>query len=152
MFTQWALRPDSAGPGEHRGGFGAIYEIEALVDNTDAFLLGERGKFPPFGVAGGGAAALNRFVWTSDTGPCSAPMVSKVTDVKLRRGQRVRLETPGGGGWGDPMQRDPARVCQDVRQGLVSVAAARRDYGVAVTDDGRLDAEATASLRRETAA
>jgi N-methylhydantoinase B len=79
-------------------------------------------------------------------------MVSKVTDVKLRRGQRVRLETPGGGGWGDPMQRDPARVCQDVWQGLVSVAAARRDYGVAVTDDGRLDAEATASLRRETAA
>lgn len=152
MFTQWALRPDSAGPGAHRGGFGAIYEIEALVDDTDAFLLGERGKYPPFGVVGGGAAALNRFVWTSDTGTNSPPMASKVTDVKLRRGQRVRLETPGGGGWGDSRQRDPARVCEDVRQGLVSADAARRDYGVAITQDGHLDAAATARLRKEAAA
>ena len=55
MFTQWALRPDSGGPGRHRGGLGAIYEIEALADGgADVFLLGERGKYPPFGVNGGG--------------------------------------------------------------------------------------------------
>ena len=48
MFTQWALRPDSGGAGTHRGGLGAIYEIEALADgDTEVFLLGERGKFPP---------------------------------------------------------------------------------------------------------
>ena len=64
MFTQWALRPDSGGPGRHRGGLGAIYEIEALAEaGADVFLLGERGKYPPFGVNGGGQAALNRFVY-----------------------------------------------------------------------------------------
>ena len=67
MFTQWALRPDSGGPGQHRGGLGAIYEIEALAEGgADVFLLGERGKYPPFGVNGGGPAALNRFVYETD--------------------------------------------------------------------------------------
>src|SRR5438105_4709637 len=62
MFTQWALRPDSGGPGKHRGGLGAIYEIEALADGaTEVFLLGERGKYPPPGANGGGPAALNLF-------------------------------------------------------------------------------------------
>ncbi|HEY5210995.1 MAG TPA: hydantoinase B/oxoprolinase family protein, partial [Stellaceae bacterium] len=53
MFTQWALRPDSGGPGRHRGGLGAIYEIELLEEQADVFLFGERGRFPPRGVAGG---------------------------------------------------------------------------------------------------
>ncbi|MEI4884008.1 hydantoinase B/oxoprolinase family protein, partial [Klebsiella pneumoniae] len=73
-FTQWALRPDSGGPGLHRGGLGAIYEIAPLTEgDTDVFLLGERGKFPPFGVNGGKAAALNRFLYRDETSgtPCS---------------------------------------------------------------------------------
>jgi N-methylhydantoinase B len=132
MFTQWALRPDSGGAGEHRGGLGAIYEIEALADgDTEVFLLGERGKFPPFGVNGGGPAALNRFFHESDAGERQPPLISKVTDVLIARGQRVRLETPGGGGFGDPRRRDPARVARDVAMGYVSPAAARRDYGAA---------------------
>ncbi|CAH2598708.1 N-methylhydantoinase B [Rhodovastum atsumiense] len=125
MFTQWALRPDSAGAGTHRGGLGAIYEIEALTD-ASVSLLGERGKAAPFGVAGGGAAALNRFIWQADDGERSPPMVSKVTDVSIRAGQRVRLETPGGGGWGDPARRDPQAVARDVALGYVSAAAAAR--------------------------
>jgi N-methylhydantoinase B len=148
MFTQWALRPDSAGPGKHRGGLGAIYEIEALADGgADVFLIGERGKFPPFGVNGGGPAALNRFVYDTDHGAATPPMVSKITDVNLRRGQKVRLETPGGGGFGDPAARDPARVVRDVRLGYVTREAARRDYKVVLRDDGELDVEATARAR-----
>lgn len=148
MFTQWALRPDSGGPGRNRGGLGAIYEIEALADGaTDVALLGERGKFPPFGVNGGKSAALNRFVYQTDSGEHTPPMVSKVTDIKIARGQHVRLETPGGGGFGDPLSRDPSRVARDVRLGYVSPAAARQDYGVAVDDDGAVDAAATAALR-----
>ena len=148
MFTQWALRPDSAGPGRHRGGLGAIYEIEALNEgDTDVFLLGERGKFPPFGVNGGKAAALNRFIYQTDAGERTPPLVSKVTDVRIRRGQRVRLETPGGGGFGDPLTRDPARVARDVRLGYISREAARRDYGVALQEDGGIDEPATAALR-----
>lgn len=148
MFTQWALRPDSAGPGCHRGGLGAVYEIEALNESdTDVFLLGERGKFPPFGVNGGKSAALNRFIYQSDAGDCTPPLVSKVTDVRIKRGQRVRLETPGGGGFGDPMTRDPARVARDFQFGYVSGEAARQDYGVALRDDGSVDVSATAALR-----
>jgi N-methylhydantoinase B len=150
MFTQWALRPDSAGPGFHRGGLGAIYEVEALADGgAEVFLLGERGKFPPFGVNGGKAAALNRFFYPTDGGERSPPLTSKITDVHIRRGQRVRLETPGGGGFGDPRTRDPARVARDVALGYVSRQAASRDYGVAFCEDGSVDASATAQLRRE---
>ncbi len=147
MFTQWALRPDSAGAGRHRGGLGAIYEIEVLAEEgAEAFLIGERGKYPPFGVNGGGPAALNRFVYDTDAGETTPLMVSKITDIKLRRGQKVRLETPGGGGFGDPAEREPARVLRDVRLGYVSREAAQRDYKLAVREDGALD-DVTARMR-----
>ena len=150
MFTQWALRPDSGGAGNHRGGLGAIYEVEALADDgADVFLIGERGKYPPFGVNGGESAALNRFVYETDDGEVAPPFVSKVTDVKIRRGQKVRLETPGGGGFGDPATRDVARVARDVRLGYVSREAALREYKVALRADGSLDAEATARARAD---
>jgi N-methylhydantoinase B len=123
MFTQWALRPDSAGLGEHRGGFGAIYELEILSEGgADVSLLGERGRYAPFGVHGGGAGACNDFVWDSQEGPQRAPMISKVTGVTLQKGQRLRLETPGGGGWGDPSKRDRAAVARDIEQGLITRA------------------------------
>ena len=148
MFTQWALRPDSAGAGLHRGGLGAIYEIESLAKSgANVFLLGERGRFAPFGVEGGGPAALNRFAWETDNGWGSPPLASKITDVTIRQGQRVRLETPGGGGHGDPLARAPERVARDVRLGDLSATAAERDYAVAVAADGMLDADATAQLR-----
>jgi N-methylhydantoinase B len=153
MFTQWALRPDSGGPGWHRGGLGAIYEIEALAeDGAEVFLLGERGKYPPFGVNGGKSAALNRFVHETDQGEKTPPLVSKVTEIKIRRGQKVRLETPGGGGFGDPATREPERVMRDLRLGYISREAARRDYQVVLRDDGSLDADATAMVRAGTKA
>ncbi|MCE7030637.1 hydantoinase B/oxoprolinase family protein [Jiella avicenniae] len=146
MFTEWALRPDSAGAGVHRGGLGAVYEIEMLRD-ADVALLGERGKAAPFGVSGGMEAALNRFSWQVGEETLSPPMVSKVTDVKVKAGKRLRLETPGGGGWRDPKGRPPARVARDVRLGYVGREAARRDYGVALREDGTVDDAATADLR-----
>jgi N-methylhydantoinase B len=151
LFRQWALRPDSAGAGTHRGGLGAIYEIEALRD-AEVFLLGERGKVAPFGVAGGEEAALNRFVWEEEDGQHSPPLVSKVAGVALSAGRGVRLETPGGGGWGDPRQRDPALVARDVRLGYVSVEAARCKYGVIIGKDGEVDQAATVTLRKGVAA
>jgi len=120
-FTQWALRPDSAGNGEHRGGLGAIYEIETLTD-AEVSLLGERGTVGPFGVGGGEAASLNRFTWQSDDGDESPPLVSKIAGVKLRAGRRVRLETPGGGGWGDARDRDPLAIERDLALGYVTGA------------------------------
>jgi N-methylhydantoinase B len=127
MFTQWALRPDSGGAGEHRGGVGAVYEIEALAPGrTEIALLGERGRFAPFGVAGGAAGALNRFTWGS-AGE-NPPMASKIVGVSIAQGERVRLETPGGGGWGDPAARPQHAIARDIRLGYVSAEAAARDY------------------------
>jgi N-methylhydantoinase B len=148
MFTQWALRPDSGGPGRHRGGLGAIYEIEVLAEGgADVFLIGERGKYPPFGVNGGGSAALNRFIYDTDAGKTTPPLVSKITDVKIRRGQKVRLETPGGGGFGDPSSREISQVVRDVKLGYVTRLAAQRDYKVVLRDDGSADRDATAKAR-----
>lgn len=152
MFTQWALRPDSGGPGRHRGGLGAVYEIELLEKDADVFLFGERGRFAPQGVAGGGPAALNKFTYQQDDGEHEPPMASKIVGVKLKRGQRVRIESPGGGGYGAPYERDLQSVAEDVRLGYVSRAAAERSYGVAISADSKVDTTATMKLRKRKAA
>jgi N-methylhydantoinase B len=132
MFTQWALRDDSGGPGLHRGGVGAVYEIEALAPGTtEIALLGERGRYAPFGVGGGGSGALTRFRWQTGSGWESPPMASKVVGVKIAQGQRLRLESPGGGGWGDPLARPREAVARDIRLGFVTPESAARDYGYA---------------------
>ena len=131
MFTQWALRPDSGGPGEHRGGLGAIYEIELLEESAEVSLFGERGRFPPRGVAGGGDAALNRFLFEADDGFHEPAMASKIVGVTIRRGQRVRIESPGGGGYRPAERRDPAAVAADLRLGYITPEGAARDYPAA---------------------
>jgi len=132
MFKQWALRPDSAGAGTHRGGLGAVYEIEVLEENgAEAFLFGERGRFAPQGVAGGAQAACNSFAYMQDDGWHQPPMASKMRGIRLQQGQSVRLETPGGGGYGAPEGRNPKLVAQDVAMGFVSAESATRLYGPA---------------------
>ncbi|MGH2341687.1 hydantoinase B/oxoprolinase family protein [Segnochrobactraceae bacterium EtOH-i3] len=120
IFRKWALRPDSAGEGEHRGGLGAIYEIEMLEEETEITLFGERGRFSPRGVLGGGEAARTVFSYQQDDGWHHPAMASKLLGVKLKRGQRLRLETPGGGGWGPAAQRSPEAIAEDVRLGYVT--------------------------------
>jgi N-methylhydantoinase B len=129
MFTQWALRPDSGGPGRNRGGLGAVYEVTPLEGDADAFLFAERGRFPPRGVCGGGDAALNGFAYEQSDGWHAAPMASKMVGIRLQRGQRLRIESPGGGGYGPVAERDPAKIAEDVRLGYVTPEGAAREYG-----------------------
>ncbi len=131
MFRKWALRPDSAGAGQHRGGLGATYEIELLEEEAEAFLFGERGRFAPQGVAGGGAAAMNAFAFEQEDGWGSPPLASKMRGISLKRGQAVRLDTPGGGGYGPAADRDPAAVARDVALGYLSADQASALYGTA---------------------
>lgn len=112
-FTAWALRPDSGGTGCHRGGLGAIYEMEILAPDATLSLFGERGRFRPPGVAGGAPGALNRFYFETDEGFKEPSMASKILGVRLKRGQRLRLETPGGGGFGDASLRNPEAIRRD---------------------------------------
>ena len=125
QFTQWGLRSDSGGDGQYRGGLGAVYEIELLEENATAFLFGERGKYAPQGVVGGGKGATNLFFYDSEdddatNGRKSPPLVSKITGVSLKKGQRVRLETPGGGGYGAASKRAKDLKDNDLKQGYVT--------------------------------
>jgi N-methylhydantoinase B len=128
LFRQWALRPDSGGPGTHRGGLGAVYEIEMLEEETDLSLFGERGRFAPPGVLGGEPAAKTRFSYEQDDGWHQPAMASKLLGVSLRKGRRLRLETPGGGGWGPVGERPAASVREDVRLGYVTAGTAATAY------------------------
>ena len=94
---------------------------------------------------------MNRFAYEQDDGDHTPPQASKMDGIKIRRGQHLRLESPGGGGYGPALDREPERVAADVRLGYVSAEAAARDYGVAVALDGTLDTAATASLRKAAA-
>ena len=151
-FTQWALRPDSGGPGLYRGGLGAVYEIALLEQQADVFLFGERGKYPPPGVVGGRPGATNRFAYDQADGEHKPPMVSKMVGIHIEREQKLRLETPGGGGYGDRLEREPEKVANDVRLGYVSASAAKDDYGVVLSEDGSVEVVKTETLRKREAA
>ena len=146
-FTQWALRPDSGGAGEFRGGLGAIYEIELLEKQADVFLFGERGRFAPPGVVGGGAGALNTFHYEQADGEHVPPMASKIVGVHIERSQRLRLETPGGGGYGRALDRNPESVARDLRLGYITAEHTEADFGVVIGPDGSVDDAATRDLR-----
>ncbi len=135
MFTEYALRTDSGGAGENRGGCGAVYEIELLEENADVFLFGERGRHAPPGVVGGKEAAKNIFEYEQNDGMHTPPMASKMVGIKLTKGQRVKLQTPGGGGYGDPSKRDISKIKKDIQLGYVSAAAAKRDYGYVASNE-----------------
>ena len=119
-FTQWALRPDSGGAGQFRGGLGAIYEIELLEEAAEVFLFGERGRFAPKGVNGGGEGAANVFQYQQNGVWHIPPLVSKMTGIALKRGDRVRLETPGGGGFSGSALRNADAHALDLALGYIT--------------------------------
>lgn len=144
--TEFSLRTDSAGPGEFRGGVGFVreYEAEAPLQFT---YRGSNHQIESRGVRGGHSSGCARAVVRSDDGDRE---LGAIDSVELSPGDRVRLERPGGAGFGDPRDRDPERVLADVRDGVVSPEIASDAYGVAVVeDDGEwaIDEDATEKLR-----
>ena len=119
-FSEWALRPNSGGEGRYRGGLGAIYEIVLREKDADVFLFGDRSRWGPPGVCDGEEGMVNFFAYEHNGKMVSPPLGSKAIDIKLRRGQRVRLETPGGGGYGDSALRSERDIANDNLQGYVS--------------------------------
>ena len=121
-FTQWSLRPDSGGDGKHRGGLGAVYEIELLEKSAEVFIFGERGKASPKGIAGGDNALPNIFSYQHKGKWNKPPMASKMLGIQLQKGESVRLETPGGGGWGRSIDRDFESRARDEALGYVTTS------------------------------
>jgi N-methylhydantoinase B len=150
MFRQWALRADSGGAGKNRGGLGAVYEIELLEKSAEGFIFGERAKHAPPGVLGGKSAALNKFYFEQSEGDLTPPMGSKMVGIQLINGQAVRLESPGGGGYGDPLLRSIDAVTEDIRLGYITPENAQSEYGVALGPDGEIDVLTTQGKRNRT--
>lgn len=156
LHHEYSLRRDSGGAGEHRGGLGVVREIEVLAPSITVSALADRGTMRPFGIVGGQDGAptgilLQRtqdqeFGTFHDRLGVTSPL--KFANVRLSQGDRVRLLSPSGGGYGIACQRDPELVRQDVLDGFVTVRSAREIYGVMIGDEGALDAGATSRLRQ----
>lgn len=145
IMRSYRLRPDSGGPGRWRGGVGLELTFEVLADGVQILGRGmERFRFQPWGFDGGEPGAHARTV--INQGRPDERDVGKIDMVVLKAGDTFTVATPGAGGYGDPKLREPAKVLDDVRRGLVSVEAARAVYQVVITD-GAIDQDATQALR-----
>jgi N-methylhydantoinase B len=138
--------PDKAGPGKFRGGVPFRRDYHFLEEEGILQVRSDRHTIPPYGLYGGrpGKPSQN---WLNP-GTENRPLPSKLT-MTIRKGEVFRHEVAGAGGYGDPLERDPAAVARDVRNEVVSRDAARADYGVVIDDEGRIEAQATERLRAE---
>ncbi|MBI4608745.1 MAG: hydantoinase B/oxoprolinase family protein [Candidatus Rokubacteria bacterium] len=143
------LRPDSGGDGRWRGGLGLRREVRVLAQEARLSVLSEKNLLPPYGVCGGMGGAPNRFIVRRDGEELQpSPLPGKVSGFGLRQGDLVVMESSGGGGYGDPLERDPALVARDVAEELVSQTRAAAVYGLALSD-GQVDEEDTRRRREQ---
>ena len=136
---------DSGGPGKFRGGMGFSRDYRFLEEEGVLQVRSDRRVFRPFGLSGGKPGKPSMNIINPATEHRVVP--AKVT-MTIKHGDVYRHELPGGGGWGDPLERDPARVLHDVRNELVTPESAREDYGVVVDiPNWKVDEAATVALR-----
>jgi N-methylhydantoinase B len=152
LVEESVLRPDSAGDGAYRGGLGFRRSVRLLAGETSYSLQADRGVIPPYGVEGGYAAAPVRTAVTRAGRELPFSTPGKVFDFQLRPGDTLTFENAGGGGYGDPLERDPERVRADLAEGYISPERASDRYGVVFTADGRIDEAATRRRRAALAA
>jgi N-methylhydantoinase B len=138
--------PDTGGAGKFRGGMSQRKTWRMLADEGILQVRADRQTHRPYGLQGGGPGAAGRNVL--DPGlPSEQKLHAKLT-MTLRKRQVFRHELPGAGGWGDALERDLALVTKDLRDGLVTIEGAARDYGVVARGDPpEIDAAATETLR-----
>jgi N-methylhydantoinase B len=147
VVERFELIADSAGPGRFRGGCGLRRDLRFLADEGKLTNLSERQRFPPYGLFGGRPGTLARTVL--NPGPDEEPVHGKQSR-EFAHGDVISFQQSGAGGYGDPLERDPARVREDVLDDYVSIDAARREYGVVITGEGAdldVDHDATRACR-----
>ncbi|WP_321325449.1 hydantoinase B/oxoprolinase family protein [uncultured Parasphingorhabdus sp.] len=143
-IERYETEPDSGGAGLHRGGNGIRMTYRFLADGQIA-IHDDRWFVPPWGVNGGlpGKRAKKMLERADGT---TEILGNKVEEIEVTNGDQLHFVTWGGGGWGDPLKREPALVALEIEQGLVTAAGAR-DYGVVIAGDGSVDLNATEALR-----
>ena len=146
VIERYETAADSGGAGLHRGGNG-IHMTYRFLEPGVVAIHDDRWFVPPWGVNGGDPGARARKILEKADGT-RIVVANKVEDIRVEAGDQLHYITWGGGGWGDPLERDPALVAREVREGLVTAEGARR-YGVVLTAGGDVDAEATEALRAD---
>ena len=146
-IDEYSTRQDTGGPGSFRGGHG-ITKVYTFEEPGAITFQDDRAHTYPWGVDGGtyGQTSEKKLVRSDGT---EESLPSKVENVPVEAGDKLVFRTAGGGGLGDPLERDPSIVAQEVRRGLVSEAAAEEEYGVVLTEDGTVDASATEDRRAD---
>ena len=146
VIERYDTAPDSGGAGLHRGGNG-IHMTYRFLESGTISIHDDRWFVPPWGVNGGLPGQRARKILEKAGGE-QIIIGNKVEDVGVEAGDQLHFITWGGGGWGDPLERDPGLVGKEIVQGLVTPAGARA-YGVIANDDGHIDVAATAALRAQ---
>lgn len=131
LYKRYALREGSGGAGMKRGGLGLDYEIELRRGEARASFVMDHGRFGPQGVLGGQDGAVNEVTIWQNGVPKTPEHLSKAQDIPLKAGDRVRVRTPGGGGYGRPEERHPRAVAEDVRLGRYEREQAQTIFAVA---------------------
>ncbi len=146
IIERYETMPDSGGAGLHRGGNGIIMSYRFLEKGHIA-IHDDRWFVPPWGVNGGNPGKRAQKILEKADGTKSF-LPNKIEDYKVEKDDILHFITWGGGGWGDPLERDPELVGKEIRQNLVTVQGAR-DYGVVADSNGQIDQAATTKLRNE---
>jgi N-methylhydantoinase B len=143
---EYEFVPDTGGAGMHRGGMSQRKSWRMLADEGILQVRADRQTHRPYGLQGGGPGAAGRNLL--DPGLSSEEKLHAKLTMTLRKGQVFRHELPGAGGWGDALTRDLSLVAKDLRDGLVTIEGAARDYGVVARGDPpMIDAAASTELR-----
>ncbi|MDA1357539.1 MAG: hydantoinase B/oxoprolinase family protein [Proteobacteria bacterium] len=142
---RYELRNDGHAQGKWRGGIGAVRETEWLEDGGFS-VEGEGQKFPPWGFDGGADGFTSKIVLERNNGD-SQKLPSKVPYMLAKAGDRTIVTGPCGGGYGNPLERDPQRVLQDISDEYISIAVAEQNYGVVIAADSTVNLAATEELR-----
>ncbi len=129
-IVRYELVPDSGGSGRFRGGLGLLREYEMLAESASVNVRGDRAAFPPRGLYEGGNGSYSTFFLEREGGRMEK--IPSKFGGRILRGQRLKIVTPGGGGFGAPAQRDRAALLHDFRDGKISAEKIKRDYGVDV--------------------
>ena len=143
-IRSYGLVPDTGGPGQFRGGQ-AIRRTWEVLHGCNFTFRSDRRAYPPYGLMGGGHGAASTNILNPDK---EAKLLPTKINVRLNQGDVFLHNSPGGGGYGNPLERDPQMVLQDWRDGRVTAAHAREVYSVAIDEKARAVNEAeTAELR-----
>jgi N-methylhydantoinase B len=145
LIEEYGFLPDTGGPGKYRGGLGVVRQYRLTNETATVQQRADRHLYPCWGLFGGKPGSLSKSYFVRDGKREDAP--AKFVRP-MKKGEIFRSEMAGSGGYGDPFERDPERVAEDVRQEKMSAEHAAAEYGVAVDPvTFAVDAARTTALR-----